>query len=58
MGALTIEKEELHWGENRCKGCGRCVSVCPEGALNAEVEDLDAAIDEVMGRITRIIDIR
>jgi Fe-S-cluster-containing hydrogenase component 2 len=57
MSALTIEKGELHWNENLCKGCGRCVSICPEGALNAEVEDLNAAIDEVMGRITQIIDI-
>jgi Pyruvate/2-oxoacid:ferredoxin oxidoreductase delta subunit len=58
MGAMALEDEVLHWDENRCKGCGRCVSVCPERALHAEVEDLDAAIDEVMGRITRIIDIR
>ena len=57
MGAMVLDEGELRWDENRCKGCGRCISACPEGALHAEVEDLDVAVDEVMGRITRMIDI-
>lgn len=40
----------------RCKGCGRCITVCPEGAVSADVSDLDAAVDDVLDRIRSRVD--
>jgi len=40
------------------KGCGRCVSVCPQDAVRAQIENVEEAIGELMGRIEGMIDIR
>ncbi len=56
MEALTLNENAVQWDEQLCKGCGRCVSLCPE-VLHAEIEDSAAAIDEVIGRVNRMIDI-
>jgi ferredoxin len=56
MESFSVTDGELLHDLSRCKGCGRCVSVCPEDALTAEVEDVEAAIDEVTGRIAQLID--
>jgi UDP-glucose 4-epimerase len=56
IGAYTMQDAEIVHDLSRCKGCGRCVAVCPEDALLAEVEDVDAAVDEVTGRISQMID--
>jgi Pyruvate/2-oxoacid:ferredoxin oxidoreductase delta subunit len=42
---------------DRCKGCGRCVSVCPEQAIGIDVENVAAAIDELVTRIGRRIEL-
>ncbi len=56
MGAISIQNGKIVHDMDLCKGCGRCVSVCPEKATAAEVDDIDEAIDEIMGRIRERID--
>lgn len=55
MGALTIRNGISVRDEAKCKGCGRCGSVCPNSAIDAHVNNIDAAVHEVMGRISRRI---
>jgi ferredoxin len=58
MLAISIDGDRLLRDESRCKGCGRCVSVCPEKAVKAEVEDIDAAVEELVGRLEPMADFR
>ena len=39
-----------------CRGCGRCVEVCPEGAIEISIED-DAFVAKAIERITPLVDI-
>jgi len=55
MGALSMG-EVISINDDLCKGCGRCVALCPAGAMQARVDDLDAAVNELMGRIETLID--
>ena len=55
--ALTIGEEGIAWNETLCKGCGRCATVCPEKVISLEVDDVDAAVDDIMGRIKERINI-
>lgn len=45
----------VSWDGERCKGCGRCAEVCPRGAPRLSIEDMDAALEEVIGRIRDLI---
>ncbi len=56
MKTISLDDTGIHHDETRCKGCGRCASVCPEGATKTVVDNMDAAIDEVIGRISTLID--
>ena len=56
--AIFIEGDEVVHDESKCKGCGRCVSVCPQDAVRAQIENVDEAIGELMGRMEGMIDIR
>lgn len=58
MGALRISEEGIVRDEARCKGCGKCISVCPNGAVSAAVSDLPAAVADLEGRISSLIDYR
>lgn len=55
MGALTLEPQGIQWSADRCKGCGRCLSVCPSGAVDLTVDDPEAAVEELVGRIGKRI---
>jgi ferredoxin len=39
-----------------CRGCGRCVSVCPEGAIEVTVEN-DQFVADVIERISSLVDV-
>jgi ferredoxin len=39
-----------------CRGCGRCVSVCPEEAIEVVVEE-DGYVHEVIERISSLVDV-
>lgn len=54
--AFSFEDGRVFHDAEKCKGCGWCVSLCPRKAVRAEVEDIGAAVDEVMGRIDSMID--
>ena len=55
MGALALADNDIHHNDLRCKGCGRCLSVCPAQAIRIDVADVDAAVDELVTRISRRI---
>jgi ferredoxin len=39
-----------------CRACGRCVEVCPEGAIEVVVED-GGSVQEVIERISALVDV-
>ncbi|WP_372683907.1 4Fe-4S binding protein, partial [Desulfosarcina sp.] len=41
---IAMEGDEVVHDESKCKGCGRCVSVCPENAVRAQIDDVDEAV--------------
>ena len=38
--------QDVRWCEERCTGCGACVSVCPTGALSLDRSTLQVGFDE------------
>lgn len=41
----------------RCKGCGRCIDACPNGAIRLLMDDSVDPVDLLLGRISRRTDI-
>lgn len=39
-----------------CRACGRCVSVCPNGAIELQVEDGDF-LDQTLERLCAAVDL-
>ncbi|UCE09236.1 MAG: 4Fe-4S binding protein [Candidatus Thorarchaeota archaeon] len=39
-----------------CRGCGRCVEVCPEGAIELTIED-DRFLEESLARVSAKVDV-
>jgi len=58
MEAVSRSGGEIAIEDSKCKGCGRCVAVCQARALNVCIDDPDAAVSEIMGRIDSLIDFR
>ena len=56
MNARSLEDNRILYDPQRCKGCGRCLSVCPEGAISAEVSDIEDAVSDLFGRIRARVD--
>jgi Fe-S-cluster-containing hydrogenase component 2 len=40
-----------------CRGCGRCVEVCPEGAIDLTVDN-NSFVEDSVERIDSIIDVK
>ena len=57
MKAISLMDGSIVHDDTRCKGCGRCATVCPEHAAELEIEDMDAAIGDIVGRIEERINI-
>ncbi len=57
INAISADGTGIHHNRMRCKGCGRCALVCPNGATTLIMDDMGAAIDEVVGRVSTLIDI-
>ena len=53
--AFTFDGGRVFHDAEKCKGCGWCVSLCPHKAVRAEVADMNAAVEEVIGRIESMI---
>lgn len=54
--AVALTPEGIVHDLSRCKGCGRCVVTCPTRAAAIMVDDLESAVDDVLGRIRQRID--
>ena len=39
-----------------CRGCGRCISVCPQGAIEMSIE-YDRFAEESIARVSRLVDV-
>ncbi len=40
-----------------CKGCGRCVELCPRGALSLVLADEETLAERLLERVNRLADI-
>jgi MinD superfamily P-loop ATPase len=58
MGALFMSDGKIIRDNSLCKGCGLCMTACPNKAVSAAVEDLQAALTDLKGRIEALIDYR
>jgi len=58
MGALSMSDGKIIRDNSLCKGCGLCITACPNKAVSAAVDDLQAAVTELKGRIEALIDYR
>lgn len=56
MDALSIVDGGIVRDGERCKACGRCITVCPEGAIDAEVDNTENTIKEIVERIKGFVD--
>jgi len=41
---------------NECRGCGRCVLICPQNAIELKIED-STFLDTTISRITKLVDV-
>ena len=40
-----------------CKGCARCVTACPEGAITLVTDDLNTMVTRLLERVDRVADL-
>lgn len=59
-GVCLVDNIHLEGGRAvhgiECKGCGRCVEVCPQGAIELSIED-DSFVTKSIERIAPLVDI-
>lgn len=51
--AVKVEDGRAVINDADCRGCGRCASLCPEGAIEVVIED-PAFIEKTMERLSKI----
>lgn len=54
-GAIRVEGGRAVIGDE-CRGCGHCVEVCPQGAIELTVED-PSFMESLIPRITSLVDV-
>jgi len=57
IDARSFDNSKIIINQDLCKGCGRCAEVCPEKAVTISIENTSSAIDELMDRIKKRINI-
>jgi ferredoxin len=55
--ALSPGDNGIAWDESLCKGCGHCATVCPEKIIAISVDNVEEAIEDIMGRINERVNI-
>jgi len=56
VDAIHLEGQRSLINEEACRGCGRCVSVCPEKAIDISIE-FDQYIESTIQRISPLVDL-
>ena len=51
-----LVNEKIAVDPDRCVGCGRCVNVCPNGAISVDIQDPDF-IDKFIAKVESIVDV-
>lgn len=52
-GAAVLREGKASCDESICKTCGACALACPQKAINISVENIEATVNELLGRINR-----
>lgn len=55
--AITLSGGTIQHDEDKCIGCGRCSMVCLPQATSLVVENVDIAVNEILGRIKERVNI-
>jgi len=55
VNAISIEEDHAVIG-NECRGCGRCVDECPQGAIEITMEKTEN-VEEAINRISKLVDV-
>ena len=55
VGAIHVKQGSAVIDQDQCRGCGRCVSVCPGGAVDMIVEN-DAFVENAIKRLSKSAD--
>lgn len=55
--ALKCKDMKIIRDLKKCKGCGRCIAVCPKNAVSVRVDNIDEAINDLAERIKPIADL-
>lgn len=56
-GAVSFTDGSIRHEDGKCIGCGRCATVCAHQATTLTLENIDAAIDEMLGRMNQRVNI-
>ena len=56
VDAIWLDGDHARIGE-ACRGCGRCVEVCPHGAIELSIEG-SAFVQDSIARISALVDVR
>ncbi len=56
VNAITLEEKQAIINQNMCRGCGRCVDVCPNQAIQITLED-NEYISRSIQRLKNAVDV-
>lgn len=56
VAAITLSEGKISISGD-CKGCGRCVEICPRGALRLRLDDEEVLYQRILERINGVADI-
>jgi len=52
-GAIEVLEGKAHCDEAMCKTCGVCAQNCPRQAIGISVENIEATVNDLLGRINK-----